>query len=73
MRVDDAIKFVQAKRGIVRPNMGFVKQLDSFAKQYSHLPPPKQENVFTKGIRRMKEVAAGYVLLSLYESGQSWR
>ncbi len=54
MPVNDAVKFTQSKRGIVRPNLGFMKQLHTFAEQYSHLPPPRHDNVFTKSIRRMK-------------------
>ncbi|KAF9031389.1 phosphatases II [Hymenopellis radicata] len=54
MPVNDAVKFTQSKRGIVRPNMGFMKQLNTFAEQYSHLPPPKQDNLFTRSIRKMK-------------------
>jgi len=54
MTAKEAVKFVKSKRGIVQPNTGFTRQLEIYAKRYAKASHPRQENTFTRNIRKLK-------------------
>ncbi|KIY66844.1 phosphatases II [Cylindrobasidium torrendii FP15055 ss-10] len=55
-----ALKLVQSKRGIVRPNDGFLQQLHIFARRYPvhHPPAPKPDGFLVRSLRMVKKDAA---------------
>ncbi|KAK0489129.1 protein-tyrosine phosphatase-like protein [Armillaria novae-zelandiae] len=53
MTAKEAVKFVKSKRGIVRPNTGFTRQLEIYAKRYE-VSQPRRESRFTRNIRKLK-------------------
>lgn len=58
-----ALKLVQSKRGIVRPNDGFIQQLHIFARRYPihHPPVPKPDGFLVKSLRLVKKDTAAAV------------
>lgn len=54
MTAKEAVKFVKSKRGIVRPNTGFTRQLEIYAKRHANVSQAPRESMFTRSIRKLK-------------------